>query len=85
MVFINKIAIIFSVFCRSKVSLESVAAWRGCELRNRLFSTKIIFLAERKREFTTKFAILPNGCYAFVLLFFTDTAFLSQHLTNFHF
>lgn len=39
------------------------AAWRGCELRNRLFSTKIIFLAKREREFTTKFAILPNGCY----------------------
>jgi len=38
-------------------------AWRGCELRNRLFSTKIIFLAERTRELTTKFAILPNGCY----------------------
>jgi hypothetical protein len=27
------------------------------------FLLKIIFLAKRKREFTTKFAILPNGCY----------------------
>ena len=26
------------------------------------FPLKIKFLAERKREFTTKFAILPNGC-----------------------
>jgi len=26
------------------------------------FPLKIIFLAKRKREFTTKFAILPNGC-----------------------
>ena len=28
------------------------------------FPLKIKFLAKRKREFTTKFAILPNGCYA---------------------
>jgi hypothetical protein len=28
------------------------------------FPLKIKFLAERKREFTTKFAILPNGCCA---------------------
>jgi hypothetical protein len=27
------------------------------------FLSNIKFLAERKREFTTKFAILPNGCY----------------------
>ena len=27
------------------------------------FLLKIKFLAKRKREFTTKFAILPNGCY----------------------
>ena len=27
------------------------------------FPLKIKFLAERKREFTTKFAILPNGCW----------------------
>jgi hypothetical protein len=26
------------------------------------FPLKMKFLAERKREFTTKFAILPNGC-----------------------
>jgi hypothetical protein len=26
------------------------------------FPLKIKFLAERKREFTTKIAILPNGC-----------------------
>ena len=26
------------------------------------FPLKIKFLAERKREFTAKFAILPNGC-----------------------
>ncbi len=31
------------------------------------FPLKIKFLAERKRELTTKFAILPNGCYAFAL------------------
>ena len=37
------------------------------------FPLKIKFLARRKREFTTKFAILPNGCYAFGFLryFFT--------------
>jgi hypothetical protein len=28
------------------------------------FPIKIIFLAKRKREFNTKFAILPNGCCA---------------------
>jgi hypothetical protein len=28
------------------------------------FLLRIIFLAKRKREFTTKFAILPNGCCA---------------------
>jgi hypothetical protein len=39
-----------------------VALGEGGELSNRLFSTKEKFLAERKREFTTKFAILPNGC-----------------------
>jgi len=27
------------------------------------FSLKIKFLAKSKREFTTKLAILPNGCY----------------------
>jgi hypothetical protein len=27
------------------------------------FLLKIKILAKRKREFTTKFAILPNGCY----------------------
>ena len=37
----------------------------SCELRNELFSTKIIFLAKRKREFWTKFAIARNGCYTF--------------------
>jgi len=31
------------------------------------FPLKIIFLAERKCEFTTKFAILPNGCYLLAL------------------
>ena len=29
------------------------------------FLSKIKFLARNKREFTTKFAILPNACYAF--------------------
>jgi hypothetical protein len=29
-----------------------------------IFLLKIKFLAKRKREFTVKFAILPNGCYA---------------------
>jgi len=43
------------------------AAWRGCELGNRVLPAKIKFLAERKREFTAKFAILPNACYAFVV------------------
>ncbi len=27
------------------------------------FLSKIKFLAKRKREFTTKFAILPKACY----------------------
>ena len=27
------------------------------------FLSKIKFLARNKREFTTKFAILPNACY----------------------
>ncbi len=40
MVFINKLAIIFSVFCRSKVSHNVLAASRSGELRNELFSVK---------------------------------------------
>jgi hypothetical protein len=32
---------------------QRFAALRGCELRNRDFSVKIIFLAKDKREFTT--------------------------------
>ena len=35
------------------------------------FLSKIKFLAKYKREFTTKFAILPNACYAFGFLFIT--------------
>jgi len=35
------------------------------------FLLKIKFLAKHKREFTTKFAILPNACY--VMLFFIFT------------
>ncbi|MCF6142540.1 hypothetical protein L1S34_14705, partial [Flavobacterium sp. K77] len=31
------------------------------------FLSKIKFLARNKREFTTKFAILPNACYARVI------------------
>ena len=33
------------------------------------FLLKIIFLAKRKREFTTKFAIAPNVCWRFGFLF----------------
>ncbi|OOV25065.1 hypothetical protein BXU11_16065 [Flavobacterium sp. LM5] len=33
------------------------------------FLSKIKFLAINKRVFTTKFAILPNACCAFVFLF----------------
>ena len=58
------------------------AAWRGCELRNRLFSTKIIFLAKRERELTTKFAILPNGCYMMpVFLSCTASVFLPCYIS----
>ena len=32
------------------------------------FLSKIKFLARNKREFTTKFAILPNACYLLALL-----------------
>ena len=32
------------------------------------FLLKIKFLAKRKREFTTKFAILPNACYRLPIL-----------------
>ena len=32
------------------------------------FLSKIKFLARNKREFTTKFAILPNACCAFGVL-----------------
>ena len=34
------------------------------------FLLKIKFLAKYKREFTTKFAILPNACCAFVIIFY---------------
>ena len=34
------------------------------------FLLKIKFLAKCKREFTTKFAILPNACYEPYLFFF---------------
>ncbi len=33
------------------------------------FLLKIKFLAKSKREFITKFAILPNACCAFVFIF----------------
>ena len=53
------------VFVFSKLSANVPPLLVSCELRNDLFSTKIIFLAKRKREFWTKFAIARNGCYVF--------------------
>ena len=50
-------------------STQRFAALRGCEVRNRVFSAKIKFLAKRKREITTKFAILQNRCYGKLFLF----------------
>jgi hypothetical protein len=37
------------------------------------FLLKIIFLAKRKREFTTKFAIVPNVCWQ--MAFFSVSCF----------
>jgi hypothetical protein len=39
------------------------------------FLSKIKFLARNKREFTTKFAILPNACCAtyFIFFYFLET------------
>ena len=45
--------------------IQRLGAWRGCELRKRDLSAKIEYLAKEKYELTTKFAISPNGCYAF--------------------
>jgi hypothetical protein len=42
------------------------------------FPLKIKFLAERKREFTKKFAILPNGCYRLALVGFQIYSKLSS-------
>jgi len=41
---------------------SNVPPSRSGELRNCVLSAKIKILAKRKREFTTKFAILQNGC-----------------------
>ena len=57
MVFINKIAIIFSVFCRSKVSPNVLQICEVANFGTNYFPLKIKILAKRKRELTTKFAI----------------------------
>ncbi len=53
--------VIFAAFFQHYT--QRFAALRGCELRNRVLSAKIKFLAKRTREFTIKFAILQNRCY----------------------
>ena len=53
---------LFSAYLFSQNALQRLAPSRSGELRNRIFSTKIIFLAIEKREFTTYFAISQNRC-----------------------
>jgi len=51
--FARELGIVMRMKYLVKLSLL-YAAWRGCELRNRLFLYKIKFLAKCKSEFTTK-------------------------------
>ena len=46
------------------------------------FLSKIKFLAKYKREFTTKFAILPNACYMMVAHTNLDTQTLLVSFSN---
>ena len=54
---------IFSVFRFSKLRHNVPALGEVANYGTNYFLLKIKFLAKCKREFTTKFAILPNACY----------------------
>ena len=67
---------VFFVFWKTGVKFMKMLFWKKrfmrhnvpalcvcCEVRNWLFSAKIIFLARNKRNYTTKFAIAQNVCY----------------------
>ena len=47
---------------RLRLTVRGFARLRGCELRSQDFSAKRNFVAKRKRDLTTKFAILQNRC-----------------------
>jgi hypothetical protein len=53
---------------RFKLALNVPALGEVANFGTDYFLSKIKFLARNKREFTTKFAILPNACYSQWLL-----------------
>ena len=61
---------------RTSNCVQRFAATRSGELRNCVFSAKIKFLAENKREFSTFLAISCNRCWW--LHFFSTATFLFQ-------
>ena len=58
----ENIQILFSILDSTKLVFNVPPLGEVANFVTVYFPLKIKFLAERKREFTTKFAILPNGC-----------------------
>jgi hypothetical protein len=54
--------ILFSVLDSTKLVFNVPAHGEVAKFGTDYFLSKIKFLAKCKREFTTKFAILPNAC-----------------------
>ena len=54
--------ILFSVLDSTKLVFNVPALGEVANYGTDYFLSKIKFLARNKREFTTKFAILPNAC-----------------------
>ena len=54
--------ILFSVLDSTKLVFNVPALGEVANFGTDYFLSKIKFLARNKREFTTKFAILPNAC-----------------------
>ena len=58
----ENIQILFSILDSTKLVFNVPALGEVAKFGTDYFLSKIKFLARNKREFTTKFAILPNAC-----------------------
>ena len=58
----ENIQILFSILDSTKLVFNGPALGEVAKFGADYFLSKIKFLARNKREFTTKFAILPNAC-----------------------